>query len=60
MAQLLQVGVVDKAERVKSKTSGLLECHIHLVDRAGKDFTLVLPEREAARLYSLLGVAVKR
>jgi hypothetical protein len=57
---VLVVGVVDKVERRKSETSGLQECHVHCMDRSGKDIDIVLSEREAARLYSLLGVQVKR
>ena len=53
------VGVVDRAERRKGETSGLLECHLHCVDKNGKDLTIVIPEREVARLYSILNVYVK-
>jgi hypothetical protein len=53
------VGVVDRLERRKGGTSGLLECHLHCVDKTGKDMTIVFPEREVARLYSLLNVYVK-
>ncbi|HEX9398426.1 MAG TPA: hypothetical protein VF943_16970 [Burkholderiales bacterium] len=54
------VSVVDKLERRKSGTSGLQECHLHCVDKTGKDVTIVFPEREVARLFSILNVYVKR
>jgi len=55
----VMVRVVDKVERRKGGTSGLLECHLHCMDKNGKDMTIVFPEREVARLYSLLNVYVK-
>ena len=60
MAQAVVVGVVDKMERRKSEVSGQMECHLHCMDKSGKDLTIVFSERDAARLYSLLGVHVKR
>jgi len=53
------VGVVDRLERRKGGTSGLTECHLHCVDKNGKDLRIVFPEREMARLYSILNVYVK-
>ena len=53
------VGVVDRLERRKGATSGMVECHLHCADKNGKDITIVFPEREVARLYSILNVYVK-